>query len=322
MSISKRQFFLSLAGLFVTLLGLNQTIVYLTRNSLPRRYMEHIRQSRGATVIAIGNSLIEQGVDKPAFDRVMGLDRERGILNLGMASSSPVEHLLFLRYALHQQVHPRVVIYGFLQTQLTSTVSLSISDLVGNQSMLFYLEPDFARGYYNLSKHDAIEFAIMRHIRMIVERGAIWGKVERFRRSISRVGLPIEAANRFGRVSDFLTLRAIDADDFVRQCDLGSSQDLSPPMSEFIRSASEAHAKVIVIEMPLHPEHLRLFYDTPAWQRYRNHLRNILGVRGVTYIDASHWFPETAFQDHIHLTDEGAARFSEQLGKSLAAVGP
>lgn len=323
MNISKRVFFFSLAVLFVVVLGLNQTLVFLTRNSLPRRYLARTRQSATAIVVAIGNSLIQQGFKKSAFDRGMGLRSEEGALNLGLGSSSPVEHLLFLRYAMHQLVHPRLVIYGFLQTQLTTPVSLSTRDLLGNQSMLYYVEPDFARAFYHLSQHDRIEFAIIRHIPMIVERGAVWGKVERLRRSISQAGLPREATNRFGRVRDFSPLQTADAEDFMRQCDLASGQNLSPPVEEIIRAASEAGARVIIVEMPLHPEHLHLFYETQAWEHYRHHLRAMLAARGATYIDASHWLPEEVlFADHIHLTDEGGERFSERLGKSLTAMRP
>lgn len=318
MNISKRDFFISLAVLSVVLIAANETLVLLTRNSLPRRYLTRTRESADSTVVAVGNSLVEQGMRKAAFDRAMGLRGEEGVLNLGLGPSSPVEHLLFLRYAMHHLTHPRLAIYGFFQTQLTAPVTLSTRDLIGNASMLYYVEPDYARAFYNLSWHDQLEFAVNRHIPMVVERGAIWGKVERLRRSISQEGLPAEPTNRFGRVRDFVILQEGDVSDFARQCEFHSRQNLSAPVEEMLKTVSAAGARFIIVEMPLHPDHLRLFYDTPGWERYRQHLSSMVAARGAVYIDASHWLPDARwFQDRVHLTDEGANRFSESLGKLL-----
>jgi hypothetical protein len=91
---------------------------------------------------------------------------------------------------------------------------------------------------------------------------------------------------------------------------------------EIIRQALEAGMKVVFVEMPMSPDHVRRFYDTSAWERYRAHVEALLAADGVIYIDASHWEgEESLFGDHLHLNDAEAFQFSERLGEQLRAHG-
>lgn len=52
----------------------------------------------------------------------------------------------------------------------------------------------------------------------------------------------------------------------------------------------------------MRPAHLRLFYDTAAWNKYREHVRHIIEPKGVEYVDASHWISDEAlFDDPLHM---------------------
>jgi hypothetical protein len=85
---------------------------------------------------------------------------------------------------------------------------------------------------------------------------------------------------------------------------------------EIALQAAAAGGKVYFVEMPMPPDHVRLFYDQPAWAGYRAHLQDMLGGLGATYIDASHWIPEeNSYADPLHLTYEGAQLFSRHLGE-------
>ena len=44
--------------------------------------------------------------------------------------------------------------------------------------MLYYMEPEYARGFYHLSLHDRAEFEIMRHFELFADRGQVWERVE------------------------------------------------------------------------------------------------------------------------------------------------
>lgn len=68
--------------MLLVLLALNWAVAFATRNSVPRRVMALARQSTGAVVMALGNSLIGAGFDAEAFDKGMGLSQERRSVNL------------------------------------------------------------------------------------------------------------------------------------------------------------------------------------------------------------------------------------------------
>jgi hypothetical protein len=320
-SFSKRQFFYSLMALLLAVATLNVLIAATTRNTAPRWVMARARRFPYASVLAIGNSLVAAGFDPTALDLSMKLPPEQGSLNLALGASSPVEQLLLLRYALREHIRPRVVVYGFYDLQLSTPVRLTTGDLFGNHAMLYYLEPEYARNFYYLSFHDRVEFELMHHLPMTVERGSYWTKVERFRRKISQQGMPEEKTNRFGRAGDFAVLEASSPQEFAAACDAASSQELIAPVNEIIRQASAAGAKVVFVEMPMVPDHVREFYQRPEWLRYREHVQQILAPRGVSYVDASDWIADGAlYLDHIHLGPEGAAQFSARLGEYLNIV--
>ena len=311
--LTKRQLILASAVLLASLLVMNVTIVYLTRNSVPRRVMRHARESQSASVLGLGNSLVAAGFDEGAFDAGARLPPPKGAANLGLGASSPVEQLLLLRYALAHGMHPRLVIYGYYDFQLTAPVQLTTGDLVGNHAMLYYVEPFYARRFYSLSFHDAFQFRPMHAIPMLADRGAIWAKIEILRRTLAQQGMPAELTNRFGRASDFSLLESDNAEDFRQKCETSMNLPLAPPVIELLRQANDAGLTVAVIEMPMRGAHRNLFYDTAWWQQYVAHIRSLLAPFHVTYVDASAWIQDDSlFHDPLHLSERGASLWLSQ----------
>ncbi len=222
-SLTASNFLLASAVLMTCLALSNVVVSYLTRNSLPRRVLARASTSGNSQVLALGNSLIAAGFDENSFDDGMKLPRLTGAVNLGLGASLPVEHLLILRAALRANAQPRILVYGFYDLQLTAPVNLSTDELFGNHAMLYYVEPKFGERYFHQSLHDRVEFAIMRRIPMAAERGAIWAKIERFRRKLAEQGLGKEATNRFGNVTDFSLLEAPEIARFSSDCALAST---------------------------------------------------------------------------------------------------
>jgi hypothetical protein len=318
----KRIFFLALAGILLLLVGLDREAARLSWNTIPRWTMSRVRQSTGARAVALGNSLIGVGFQEPSFDAGMGLDQRSGSINLAMGGSSGIEQLLMLRYALNQGLRPRVVIFGFFDFTLTHPLEYATRDLIGNRAMLYYMEPEYARAFYHLSLHDRAEFEIMRHFELFADRGTVWERVELFRRALAQQGMPPEKANAMGRSVDFAMLEYPSAPEFIAECGRASRNPLIPSVREIALQAEAAGAKVYFVEMPMPPDHVRMFYDQPQWSGgYRSHLQQMLGGLGATYIDASHWMPdENSFEDPLHLTYAGAQQFSQRLGEYLRHV--
>jgi hypothetical protein len=315
----KRIFILALAGILVLLIALDREVARSAQNTVPRALMARVQESTDAKALALGNSLIGVGFVEPSFNAGMALDKRDGAINLGMGGSSAVEQLLMLRYALQQGVRPRVVVFGFFDFQLTHPLEYATRDLIGNRAMLYYMEPEYARGFYHLSLHDRGEFEIMRHFELFVDRGEVWERVELFRRALAQQGMPPEKSNSMGRAVDFAMLEYPSAPAFVAECGRASLNPLIPSVREIALQAEAAGSRVYFVEMPMPPEHVQMFYDQPEWAAgYRPHLQQMLGDLGATYIDASHWIPEeTAYADPLHLTYEGAQEFSQRLGEYL-----
>jgi hypothetical protein len=321
--LTKRQLVLSVSVLVAGLVAMNLVIAFLTRNSVPRRVMQHARQSRSASVIALGNSLVASGFDEAAFNSGAGISAPQGSSNLGLGASSPVEQLLLFRYALSHGVHPGLVVYGFYDFQLTNHVQFTTGDLIGNHAMLYYVEPFYGRRFYSLSLHDSLQFPAMHAIPMFADRGALWAKIEILRRGIAEQGMPAERTSRMGRAADFSLLEAADEKDFRLQCEASMNLPLSPSVNELLRQAHGLGLTIAVVEMPMRGQHRRLFYDTPWWSQYNTHIRSLLAPFNVIYVDASDWIrDDTLFEDPLHLSAPGAAQFSQRLGSFLAPLPP
>ncbi len=322
MNAPKRIFFLALAGIVLLLAAVDHKVARLSWNTIPRWTMSRVRQSTGAQVIALGNSLIGVGFQERSFDEGMRLTQPNGSLSLAMGGSSGVEQLLMLRYALQQGLRPRVVVFGFFDFTLTHPLEYVTRDLIGNRAMLYYVEPEYARGFYHLSLHDRAEFEIMRHFELFADRGTIWERVELFRRALAQQGMPAEASNSMGRSVDFAMLEYPSAPEFIAECGRASRNPLIPSIREIALQAEAAGAKVYFVEMPMPPDHVHMFYDQLEWSGgYRVHLQEMVGGLGADYIDASHWMPdENSFEDPLHLTYTGAQEFSRRLGEYLRGV--
>lgn len=301
------------------LLAMNFGVAYLTRNSVPRRLMQHARDSQPARVLALGNSLMAAGFEEPVFDSAAGLTASNGAVNLSLGASSPVEQLLLLRYALAQGIRPRMLIYGFYDLQLSQPVQFSANDMIGNHALLYYLEPTYARQFYSLSARDSVQFKALHDVPMFADRGAIWSKVEILRRSISQQGMPQENTNQFGRAADFSLLEPANVDAFRKDCEAAVQSPLAPPVAELFRQAREANMDIVLVEMPMRSSHRAQFYETKWWNDYTAHVRELLRPYNVTFVDASNWAPDDSlFADPLHLSKRGAVQFSQGIGKILS----
>ena len=326
--VSRAQFVATLGVCLLVLIAASVAVQRLTAHTVSRRLLAETREASNTRVIALGNSLMRSGFVPDAFAESARSKSESPAFNLAMGASTPPEQLLLLRAGLRAMPDTQLLLYGFYDFQLTDPVAFSSADLIGNHDILYYDEPEFARRFYQMSRYDAAAFEIDRRLPMLAERGAVWGKVELLRRAISQLGMPAEARNQFGRAADFTLLEAKNRDEFEQHCAAATQAMLNAPVAEIIREAQEKGIRVVFIAMPLPPRHVELFYDTPAWASYQQHIRQLLAASRVTYLDASRWMADAAkFDDALHLSPAGAKEFSRRLGaacsdlKNLRACG-
>lgn len=286
---------------------------------MPRQLLRQLNSTSDVTHLALGNSLMAAGFKAAAFDADIKPMRAVGF-NAALGATDPVEHLMLLRRVLRRGQTLTTVIYGFFDFQLTEPPLATNSDLIGNRAASYYLEPDLALKYYEMSPRDRLEFSLMRHVPIMVERGAIWQKVELMRRAMSQLGMPPVAINRMGQVSDFAMLEAGSPAAFTAHCDrsIAEHAKLSAPILQIIAESKAHGARVVIVEMPMHPFHQRTFYSLPAWNRYRDYVRTLVEQAGAVYLNASDWIERPdEFADHLHLSASGADDFSRRLADYL-----
>jgi hypothetical protein len=319
--ITRRQFFAAFLVCLAVLAAGNLVVQRLTAHTVSRRILAEARTSSSAQVIALGNSLMRSGFVPEAFAPPISPQAQAPAVNLAMGASTPVEQLLLLRAGLRAIPDARLLLYGFYDFQLTDPVAISNSDIIGNRDILYYQEPEFARGFYQMSRYDSAAFEITRRFPMLAERGAVWAKVEWLRRYLGQQGLPPESRNQFGRISDFTLLEAKSREEFERHCVAAAQAQLSRPVLEIIREARQHGSRVVFVVMPLPPRHVDSFYGTSAWSVYQRHLRNLLAAQNVAYLDASRWIPDVSkFGDALHLSEQGAKEFTRRLAAQCSVL--
>lgn len=312
--MNARHLAVQLALAALVLLALNAVVDLLAANSIPRQLLRAAERSEPATHLFLGNSTMAAGCDEAAFARAHSGCRP---LNLGFGSSSPVEH-----YLIYRQQHNHggaTVYYGFLDTQLTDPPAGDWSTLVGNRAMAYYVEPDVARQFYTAgSPARDLSFQVCSHVPMMIERYAVWAKVERLRRMFGELGMPARANNRFGRAEDFAQLEQT-VSVFAARCEQAVTDrvPLSAPVAALFRQAQGPGHRLNVIEMPMPRSHRDQYYRLPAWAAYRAHLKDLVQSAGGTYIEASDWIGDDGFADALHLNSLGAEQFSGRLGREF-----
>jgi lysophospholipase L1-like esterase len=132
-------------------------------------------------------------------------------------------------------------------------------------------------------------------------------------------GMPQENTNQFGRAADFSLLEPANADAFRKDCEAAMELPLAPAVSELFRQAHVASMDIVLVEMPMRQAHRSQFYETKWWTDYAAHIRELLRPYNVTFVDASDWAADDSlFADPLHLSQHGAALFSQRIGKLLS----
>jgi hypothetical protein len=154
---------------------------------------------------------------------------------------------------------------------------------------------------------------------MLVERQTIWAKVEKVRRFFGEIGMPKQAANRFGRVEDFALLEG-DPIEFAKACQRATADraPLTASVAAILDEARQRDGKVYLVEMPMPAAHRQKFNQGPAWVAYHAYLIELIRAAGAHYVCASDWIDDSKFADHVHLDDAGAQEFSQRLAIYLA----
>jgi hypothetical protein len=312
-----RQLVVQVLVLVAVLVAGNGAVAFKSRNFVPRQKLRSIEASPPADVVFLGNSLMEAGADCRAFESAWPGPRA---LNLGLGASSAAEHALLWKAAgRHAGAE---VVYGFMADQLTAPVPGGWEELTGNRAMAYYADLEGAIALYAPdSPWQAWQMRLVSKVPLLVERTAIWARVERVRRRLGRVGLPPEETNQFGRAADFAAFEPPDPPAYDRACRQAAADrvPLCEPVRALFRLARARGSKVLVVEMPMTSSYRRRFCDTTGWSLYRQHLQSLARQEGGDFLSAVDWAADDLFSDGLHLGRAGAAAFSRRLALTMKA---
>ena len=320
-----RSFLFQLAILLCGFALINAAVRFAARRAPAHALVSQIDKQRRATAqnsatpvtdLALGNSLMVAGLAPKVFAQT----REgRRVLQLSLGGTKPIENYATLRYYLDnlpaQTPPPRTLIYGFYDRQLTDTSLLNWDDVSGNKAMVYYTNIETTLPFYAPDGGwTAWKYRLSAPFPVVTDRGQIWGKVEKMRRKISRVGLPAQATNAFGRVEDMGALEP-ETVPFERDClrEARAGAPFSPPMDAIMKLCAQHNMSVVLVVMPMSSTHRRTYYSTAAWSQYETQLRAQAKHYGAQYVDASDWLEDAQFQDRVHLLKSGAALFTQRL---------
>lgn len=316
------RFGVTLLTMTAILAGANVFVARASRNSVPRQVMRSVQGlPRTVDVLAMGNSLVAAGFDARVVTRAAAPTRGSfTAVNGALGASDIISHLALSDMAWKSGSRIDVLIYGFFDNQMWQSPPVVSADLIGNRTLLYHANPDFARSLGHMTVTDRLMYEVYRPVALLRERGAIWERVEKVRRRLSEVGMTRKATNAFGRRDDFAALELDGQVAFERNARfiIDSVSTFAEPIRLLFREARRRHTAIVIVEMPMSPSHRRRFYDGLSWPLLRVKAQRAVEKEGGTYIDASAWLTDSAdFADNLHLAPAGARRFSERLGAML-----
>jgi hypothetical protein len=307
------------AVLIVLFGAFNVALHFARRNSPPRALVRKLWQTPAPDALVVGNSLVVAAVDEEAIRRGGEPNGVRQPVMLGIGYSRPPEHQVLFAEALKKQDRYRALVYVFFDFHLTDDdIKISPND---NSVLCYYLNPALGARYYAKTPVERLEFATYPYLPFIIERSAVWERVEVLRRKLGGIGMPPVVENKFGRAADFAALEAADSATFDRTAreTVAKGKDLILPIRDLVEAGKKHCDRVLFVEMCMPSRHRQLFYETAGWRQYREYVRAKLESQGVEYVNASDWITDDAkFVDNVHLGKDGAREFSERLGRLLA----
>jgi hypothetical protein len=327
--VERRTFIQAAVVAVILLLGLNRAVGWMGRNAVPRVIVRHAHSSTAFTDAFLGNSIVRAGVSEAAWSRTAAIGKiPSRPVNLGLGWSTPAEHAVLWDELLKTGNHPKRIFYGFFDLQLQEYTNSVWWALGGNMAMGYFVDPELSAKYH--APGSRLGHAFMQaasHVPLFTERITFWGKVEELRRKLAAIGLKSAPSNpeaKDGATKDeFSAFMADSSDAFARHCEnvVRENAPFHPAIDDIIESATRIGCKVYFVEIPMTPEHRRLFYARPAWTAYKAWLRGRLEVRHAALIEAGDWVTDpTEFHDSLHLDATGAARFTERLFRETARL--
>lgn len=308
-----QKFLIGAAVFFCAIVLINVGLDLASRKTQRAQLLSRLEEKSevaSPNVLFFGNSLMDAAYSREVFDG----SRDVRTLDAPLGQSGPLEHALILRHVLEHQPTIRRAVYGYFDDQLNQEIPVGFADLVGNRA-LAYSFPNTAADL--IDPRDSflrMRLSIVSVFPMIRERSTMWMRVEKLRRQLEEIGMPVKKRNRFGRIEDFAMLDT-PVEHFVPRARaiIEERRGLSRPIRDLFRTARAHDVELVIVEMPMPAQHRSGLYATPEWIELRALNRRWIAKEGGRYITATDWIADSGFTDALHMNDDGARRFSERM---------
>jgi hypothetical protein len=264
-------------------------------------------------VVLLGDSRMAAGFDRQAMNRELG---GPCVADLSMGGVKLEGQVLALRKYLRSGRRPRAVVLGISPDTLVEPIRrIEMQSIVGSQAALLLWSDasdvfDLFPGFPKADLIEGAEFLLKRSNALTVYSSIVWKKVSAFQDRLT--GEPLRPENPFGQDAD---MRAL-ADEFLQKVShLGSGQ--APRWHRWYRKLLELSrgTRLFLVEVPMNPA----FRELAESSRAVANVREWLSREPVALLPAGSFPPldERYFPDQLHLSAEGAALFSAELGRKL-----
>ncbi len=289
----------------------NLGVEKLAKTSTANQLRDHCEAVKNPTDIFLGNSLAAAGIDEEVFNLQ---NPKRCALNAGCGSTGPLEHYLIFEKTTASK--GGTIYYCFFDTQLTDERKADWDTLTGNSALAYY---------FNLQKtlelsapHDPVKMlrlTLVSYFPIFYERLAIWAKIEKLRRKLTAIGVPVQEENRFGRITDFELLEPENLETFAVLLgnQVKEKVGLNIAVSHLVKRLRELECRLVFVLMPMPKLHRTRFNESKNWQSYLEHIKEIARANGAGFVSAIDWVEDSGFADHLHLNSVGAKRFSQKI---------
>jgi hypothetical protein len=304
--------------------------VYGSRHFMPNTTLAAAEASGESCVVTLGDSRMAAGIDPTSLaDTLRDRGAPRCVAALGIGAVGISGSAMAMRRLLADNRKPELVVLGESAGSLLPDDPPDPSAFFGNRAVeLEWSVPADVATYYpqfpfgQLDR--GIRFSLARTNAIQTYESLVWFKVKALQERIvsGDRGGKIESRNRFGLDSDMRALLASFGSNAVTSLQAFDGRWRSSPWFNMLQSlVRQAHARLVVVEMPMASSYRAEVLDREDAVRYRTWLRAELEHSGDVYLDLS---PSSVrdedFADGLHLNESGARRFSAALGEALAPI--
>jgi hypothetical protein len=330
-----RAFLTSVVAALALLIALDRGYgAYARKHFIPSATLRQAEAQGDGCVVTLGDSRMAAAIDAAALAEALKAGGSpRCVAPLAIGAVPISGSAMAIRRFVADGRRPGVVVLGESDgTLLPELAPTDPSELVGNRAA----ELDWSRAsdvgiYYPsfpLGELDrGLRFSLARTNALETFESATWVKVNALQRRLTGTE-HAEPHNRFGAVSDMLTLLGGFRDAALRSLAHfdrgdGAGDWATSPWFDMLRAiVRRSGARLLVIEVPMRSSYRAEVLARPEAARYRQWLAQELARTGDLFLDfsAPKSVSDPDFGDGLHLDDASAARFSSELGASLAPV--